>query len=246
MCLLVIGFRTVPMFPLVLAANRDELLDRPSEAPGLLRMKPAVVGGRDLLAGGTWLGVNEHGLTVAITNRYDGPPPEEGRPSRGVLCLEALACTNAQSAVEQVAAKARAAQFNPFNLLATDKDSLWMVSNVHDDAPWRLQDGWHIVGNGALNDMRDARVARARSIIAVAAKRRSGDPVGWLEGLCRDHGVKVHDGMPPVGALCLHRQHAGTRSSSILVRNTRGILQFRHADGPPCNTPYRQIRLPWA
>jgi uncharacterized protein with NRDE domain len=74
---------------LLVAANRDERVDRPSAPPA--EVEPGVVAGRDLLAGGTWLGVNSHGLFVALTNRKI-PASTPDAPSRGLLAREALRC----------------------------------------------------------------------------------------------------------------------------------------------------------
>ena len=74
---------------LVAAANRDEALDRPSAPPA--EVEPGVVAGRDLLAGGSWLGVNGHGLFVAITNRKS-PAAAPDAYSRGLLVRETLRC----------------------------------------------------------------------------------------------------------------------------------------------------------
>ncbi len=70
MCLLVFAWQTEPEYPLVVAANRDERLDRPAQALCVLQEeRPRILGGRDDLAGGTWLAVNEHGVVAGLTNR---------------------------------------------------------------------------------------------------------------------------------------------------------------------------------
>ena len=68
-CTLVFAWQVFPDAPVVAAANRDELLDRPSEPPSVIEEEPGVVAPRDAEAGGTWIGYNEHGVLVAITNR---------------------------------------------------------------------------------------------------------------------------------------------------------------------------------
>ena len=74
---------------LLVAANRDEAFDRPSAPPA--EVEDGIVAGRDLLAGGTWLGYNRHGLFVAVTNRKE-PAPAPNALSRGLLAREALNC----------------------------------------------------------------------------------------------------------------------------------------------------------
>jgi uncharacterized protein with NRDE domain len=89
MCVLAVWLRPAPGVPLVVAANRDESLSRPSAPPAAL--DGGVVAGRDLESWGTWLGVNRDGLFVAVTNR---PAPAKTRDSlsRGLVALEALRC----------------------------------------------------------------------------------------------------------------------------------------------------------
>ncbi|MGH7927508.1 MAG: NRDE family protein, partial [Candidatus Binatia bacterium] len=69
MCTLALFFDVFDGYPLLVAANRDERYDRPAMPPGLIAANPRIMAGKDLRAGGTWLGVNEHGLLVGILNR---------------------------------------------------------------------------------------------------------------------------------------------------------------------------------
>jgi uncharacterized protein with NRDE domain len=80
-----------PAWPLLLAANRDEKLDRPSRPPGCHWIdQPDVLGGLDVLAGGTWLAINRAGVVAAVLNRLGSLGPAPGKRSRGVLPLLAL------------------------------------------------------------------------------------------------------------------------------------------------------------
>src|SRR6266487_3778838 len=90
MCKLAIYFETFRDYPVVIAANRDEYLSRPALPPTVLSETPRIIGGKDLRANGTWLGINEYGLVAGLLNRR---PNEEANPSarsRGMLCLDAL------------------------------------------------------------------------------------------------------------------------------------------------------------
>src|SRR5207249_10378381 len=90
-CTLAVFRRVFPSHPLVVAANRDEYLARAAVPPTLLREAPVrAVGGLDLAAGGTWLGLAETGLVVGVLNRRSCAPPDPTRRSRGLLLLTLL------------------------------------------------------------------------------------------------------------------------------------------------------------
>ena len=90
MCTLAAYVRVSAEIPLLVAANRDEFLDRPSAEPAVIAYRPAVFAGQDLSAGGTWFGVNEHGMVVGLLNRRQAAGLDPTRRSRGLLCLEIL------------------------------------------------------------------------------------------------------------------------------------------------------------
>ena len=127
MCTLVLLRRPGNGWPLILGANRDEMHDRPWTAPGRhWPDRPEVVAGRDDLAGGSWLGLNDEGVVAAILNRRGTLGPAPGLRSRGELVLDALDHADARDAADALAAlDARA--FRPFNLVvADDRDAFWL------------------------------------------------------------------------------------------------------------------------
>ena len=128
MCTLAIYFQMTDDYPVVIAANRDEYLDRPAAKPTTLCEHPHVVGGKDLRAGGTWLGVNEYGLVAGLLNRRIEAPPNPNARSRGLLCLDALRCRTAREAAD-FAAGQRAQDYNPFNLLIASRDATFVAYN---------------------------------------------------------------------------------------------------------------------
>src|SRR5262249_19141572 len=109
-------------FPLVIAANRDEQYERPSAAPAILETTPKVIAGRDLRASATWLGVNSEGLAAGILNRHlNGQNSlETDARSRGLLCMDLLACQSAAEAENFV--REQRARYNPFTLLFADQN----------------------------------------------------------------------------------------------------------------------------
>ena len=124
MCLIVLAWRAHPRFPLIVAANRDEFHGRKAARAAFWRDEPQILGGRDLQAMGTWMAVSRTGRFAAVTN-YRG-------------------------AREATAAASRAASYSGFNLLATDRQELWWMSN-RDGSPRRLEPGYYALGNLLLD-----------------------------------------------------------------------------------------------
>src|SRR5690606_4845508 len=122
MCTIIAALQVWPGRPLVVAANRDEALDRPAIDPrvwpaGEVAARP-VLAPRDVRAGGTWLGINDAGLFVGITNRRAIPDPR--RRSRGEPVFEALGAADHRAARDRIARLA-ARDYNPFHLLLADR-----------------------------------------------------------------------------------------------------------------------------
>jgi len=124
-CLLIVLSRVVPDWPLVLAANRDERFDRPAVPVGLLRTDaPRTLGGRDLLAGGTWLAVNEDGVAAGLTNAPIPGGRDGSKRTRGEIPLQLSAFTTAAEAAAAFEAWSIAGAFNPCWVLVGDRTGL--------------------------------------------------------------------------------------------------------------------------
>ncbi|MDQ5919097.1 MAG: hypothetical protein QG660_2212 [Pseudomonadota bacterium] len=146
MCLIVLAWQQHQSFPLVVAANRDEFHARATAPAGRWPDNPHVFGGRDLEAGGTWLGANDSGRFAAVTNvREPGQPA--GLRSRGLLTRDFLVGTS--TAADYVAMLDMSA-FSGFNLLLSDGHELWYCSN-RDAAPRLLAPGIYGVSNHLLD-----------------------------------------------------------------------------------------------
>ncbi|HAC91986.1 MAG TPA: hypothetical protein DCF63_15380, partial [Planctomycetaceae bacterium] len=98
MCLMAVLYRLVPESPILVAANREEYYDRPAQPPSIQSGKPRVLCGMDQRVGGTWLGVNQHGMFVGLCNRRIGTSVGEivGARSRGLIARELLRCGSAR------------------------------------------------------------------------------------------------------------------------------------------------------
>src|SRR6266481_2211198 len=127
MCSVVILRRPGDPWPVLLAANRDEMNDRPWLPPGRhWPDRPWVVAGLDRQAGGSWLGLNDHGLVAGVMNRAGSLGPAAGKRSRGELVLEALDHADALEAAEALRALEPRA-YRPFNMIVVDnRDAFWI------------------------------------------------------------------------------------------------------------------------
>ena len=187
MCTLVILRRPNHDWPVLIGANRDEIIDRPWDPPARhWEDRPDVVAGRDLVAGGTWLGVNDHGVVAAILNRRGSLGPKEGYRSRGELPLEALDHTEAFTASEALA-NINSNSYRPFNMVIADnKDAFW-IRLAEDHWGFNLEVrplpvGLSMITDSDRNDTNSARIRTYLPQFQIASEPdvESDDWSGWI------------------------------------------------------------------
>ena len=152
MCLIIFAYQKSPQFPLVVAANRDEFFTRPTAQADFWqdeKTNQQILSGRDLQAGGTWLGVTQEGRFAAVTNIRDPSQTECKSRSRGDLTRQFLAGNQTPERYCQALADDYD-QFAGYNLLVGDKDSLFYVNN-QEEKVWQLEPGVYGLSNGLLN-----------------------------------------------------------------------------------------------
>lgn len=149
MCLILFSYMNNPVYRLVLAANRDEFYERPTLSAGFWEEDNTVLGGKDLQAGGTWLGITRTGRFAAITNYREPDAFKPNAPSRGKLISGYLqASANPCDYLREVAA--RSSLYNGFNILAGDNEKLCYFSN-RDGGVKELAPGIYGLSNHLLN-----------------------------------------------------------------------------------------------
>jgi uncharacterized protein with NRDE domain len=243
-CTLTIAWQAFDAAPVVVAANRDEALDRPSEPPGVVDGDPAFVAPRDSDAGGTWVGYNDRGVFVGVTNRWvdvDGG----GERSRGRLVVDALRAESAADARETVESAVAADTYDGFNLVVADAADAFVFEWDGSLRTTRLDPGVHVVVNvgydgdffepAARPDVGREQADNARRV-REALEPRAESPEAWRDraaSVLRDHeyGVCVHD---PEGRY-------GTRSSSLVTLWADGGAEYAFAPGPPCETAHERV-----
>jgi len=247
MCTLIAFHRVWRDLPLVVATNRDEAYDRPAAPPSWIEAAPRVLAPLDERAGGTWMGANERGLWVGLTNRRAGTDDPALR-SRGLLCLELLSAESTAAAVARL--EAMEERYNPFHVVLADADSMFLVESDRDGTrARRLAPGCHLVTNRPFDETasepkaeRVWRLLYGRGLWPV--ERGSPAPPDLearLAAVLGDHGVRGPD------AVCLHGGRYGTRSAGVWrVEAPAGSgaparVSLAFADGPPCSTPISAV-----
>ncbi len=128
MCLLIVLSRVIPGEPLIVGGNRDERFARPAVPMTVLReASPRTLGGRDLVAGGTWMAVNEDGVVVGLTNRRVEGGPDKTKRSRGDLPMLLTAHGRAEDGVAAFVKEVDPSEYNPAWLLVGDRTSLFSL-----------------------------------------------------------------------------------------------------------------------
>lgn len=219
MCVIAWAWKAHPRWPLVMLANRDERHARPCAPLDWWKDESKLLAGRDLEAGGTWLGVTRAGRFAAITNRGGTKPP--GAPSRGDLVKDFLTATtpgaNAAATIEH-----EAPRYAGFNLLLGDGDgdALAFVSNRKPRQV--LEPGIHGMANAELDET-IPKVERLKQALSDwLAQPDQPDTDAWLALL----GDATPAGDDPRSAIFVRGREYGTRSSSIVVFGAARSVHF--------------------
>ena len=248
------AFGLDPDAPLIVGANRDEKLDRPATAMTVLRESdPRILGGRDELAGGTWLAVSAHGLVAGLTNRPlpDGPDP--GKRSRGELPLALASHRSADDAVEDFLKTVRPADYNPAWFLLGDRRSLYSIDLTDGPTPTArsLGPGVHILENNPLAAP-SAKVDHVRRLLGPVQDLAAQELMAKLRAVLADHSTpgpteETGSRRPETLAGCVHTENYGTRSSSIirLFGSEDRPPEVLYADGHPCRSPFLDAGALW-
>lgn len=227
MCTVILGYKLFDRHPIVVAANRDELLDRPSEPPQMWEDEPGFLAPLDVSRGGTWIGTNARGVFAAVTNRVD-VVSMRGKDSRGELPLMALDAPTADAAVERLL-RLDMHRYNGFHLVIADRASAYVLYGDGERAGReqarveKLADGLHVVSNlGVGPDHAPRAVAVMRAWQAKRLSRHRPHRATW------DALLTIHDPSPNadpawmkrMASTCIHRpdeENYGTKSSAFIL-----------------------------
>jgi uncharacterized protein with NRDE domain len=257
MCLVIMASRVHPEIALIVAANRDELFARAAEPVGVLA--PGVVGGRDVLAGGTWLAANRFGVVAALTNQplATARPgaPEGGRDpskhSRGELPLFLTRFSSAAEAVAALVTECSPRDYNACALLLGDRERAFYVGMTHGERPEvrELAPGVHVLENRPIA-AESPKADHARAAVAGLSGWPVASLVERLGAVLADrtvppgaeaHHAATHDWRPAVvEAACVVAGPYGTRTSNIALVGRE--VEVYATNAPPGTAPF--VRTP--
>jgi len=259
MCLLALIYRTIPNYPVIVAANRDEAYDRQGSVPRVWDVPSPFAAPKDNRAGGTWVGCNAYETVVALTNRHAGTS-NANRRSRGLLAADLLGATFPADIRELLEESVQEYDYNDFNLICAGPGDAFSASYENGTLSVRpLGRGIHVVANGNVDDIESPRVSRANKLIEelvaeytaetapasdehAKTSKKTKKPAGpftelvdGLRAVCADH--QTEGGKEE--ALCVHGDKAGTLSSTILAIGADPAASvYLHSQGSPCAVPY--------
>lgn len=249
MCTIVLLRRPDHPWPLVIGANRDEMLDRPWQPPARhWPDRPDVIAGLDVLAGGSWLGLNNDGVVAAMLNRANSLGPAPGKRSRGELVLEALDHADAADAADALAHLDPDA-YRSFNMVIADnRDAVWLRNRGEAGAGIEVMPIPDGVSMLTALDMNDAvasprvRLHRPRFAAAAAPDPDAGTWGDWPELLAAGP-----DSEGAAEAMCFRLDGGfGTVCSSLLAVSAAepdSRVVWRFAAGPPDTTAFAPVSL---
>lgn len=253
MCLLIAISGVVADAPLLIAANRDEFYDRYAVCLTVLQdTEPRMLGGRDLVAGGTWLAVNEHGVVAALTNKPTDGQRDPAKRSRGEIPLLLAAQASASAAVDALESTFERDSFNPCWVLVGDRRALYYLDMTGPEGVKieLLPPGVHILENKPLGSP-SKKVDHVRELLGDCEKCSADEVIAGFGGLLGDHlmpllpidGSEAAERQSRISACCVHTELYGTRSAMVVCDPPSASDEPRVwvADGPPCTHPFSPV-----
>ena len=250
MCLILLALDTHPDYAIVLAANRDEFYDRPTAPAAFWDDAPGVLAGRDLRAGGTWLGIDRAGRLAAVTNYRQGTRESPAPRSRGHLVGEYL--TGRHGAEEHIARVRHDAElYNGFNLICGDANGFVYFSNREGRAR-ALGAGIYGLSNHLL-DSPWPKVTAGKSGVTALLSTGGEALLAKLFALLSDRSPAADELLPRTGvspewerllsAAFIASPEYGTRSSTVILVGHDGRAVFVERSFGPGGAPEDEVRF---
>jgi len=233
MCILLVAYEADPAYPLIIAANRDELYDRPASPAHWWPDAPRVLAGRDQKAGGTWLGVSREGKFAALTNHWGGEKVPADAPSRGLLVGNFLSSLKgAEEYLNEIKREGNA--YAGFNLIFGSPSRFFYYTNRSMDGTGQLSTGIHCISNAVL-DTPWPKVVLAKKLLAELIATGNVTKQGLFELLNRSEQEEEQkrEDLSDERRRVLSRSSIrvffprfGTRSSTVVLYKRDGTIHF--------------------
>jgi uncharacterized protein with NRDE domain len=232
MCLIVFAYKAHPDYPFILAANRDEFYKRPTKTAHEWKTDPNLIAGKDLKAGGTWLGLTENGRIAALTNYRNLNEIKENTPSRGeIITRFLLNKENPAKSLDKIHQTSEL--YNGFNLIAGTLDKLFYISNKKESI-YKIEPGYHAISNAFLNTSwpkSDWAREKLKSCLET-----NGLNEEQMFSLLLDTRQYPPEKLPQTGlsaelektvsSVFIQSENYGTRSSTLVYMNGNGEVTF--------------------
>jgi len=234
MCLLFLSLNNHPLYKFVLAANRDEFYERPTEEASFWEESPGLLAGRDLQAGGTWLGITRQGRIAAITNYRDPTSINPAAPSRGMLVSNfLLGEANPSEYLKTLVEGGH--RFNGFNLIFGKVDNLYWYCN-RGGSPKRLEQGNYALSNDLL-DTPWPKVQRIKKGMQDILQKNEEIQIEEVFSVLKDRHIADDSSLPNtkvglekermLSPIFITSPDYGTRSSTVILINHAGDVVFQ-------------------
>lgn len=232
MCLIVFSYKSHPHYDLIFAANRDEFYERPTRPAQFWDNHPDILAGKDLTAGGTWMGINKRGQFAALTNYRDPSIMRDNPPSRGQIVLDYLARQTPPEPFLQ-SLQSRAPSYMGFNVLTGTPRTLLHYSNVHKKIT-RVEPGIHGLSNHLL-DTPWPKVQQSKQELEALIQDNNFNEDALFRILKNDQPAPENalpdTGIPEelekqISPIFIKTDKYGTRSSTILLIDKKRNVTF--------------------
>ncbi|GAA0356678.1 NRDE family protein [Bowmanella denitrificans] len=246
MCILFVALRAHPEFPLLIAANRDEFHARPTTPSGFWPAAPGILAGKDLQAGGTWMGVSEDGRVAALTNIREPSQHKANSPSRGHLVSGYLTNTTPQDYA--AALKRSKTAYNGYNLLFGNWQNLAVYNNKRDELTM-LTDGIYGLSNADIHSPWPKTSKGVARLTQFCQQGQTNTEI--LFSLLKDD-VPAEDHLLPstgvakewekrLSAIFIQSEQYGTRTSTLLMVNKHAQASWYERSFSASGVVYKDV-----
>ena len=251
MCSIILLRQSDNEWPVIIGANRDEMSNRKSLSPSRhWDDRPYIFAGKDLEAGGTWLGINDYGVVCGIMNRINTLGTDPNKRSRGELVLDALDHADANESLNAIV-EIEKNSYRGFNMLIADNTNAYWIKSSEDSEVieyFNIPDGLSMITAYDRNDINSKRIKNylSKFSIAEAPDPSSDNWMDWEMLL----GSTYSDDNDPLSAMCVRTEMGFNTVSSCLIAlpglQPNPVIKkpkFKFANGSPDNAKFEDVDI---